>query len=58
VHFHEGNSDLRQNCSPKDENSLRQEESLSRLRYMIAFLIEKNEQMRQQLSAESHEERL
>jgi hypothetical protein len=57
MHFHEVNSDLLENDSPNFENSLRQQESLTRLQYMIAFLIEKNEQMRQQLSAESHDER-
>jgi hypothetical protein len=54
--FHEVNSELLGNDSTNAEQSLRQQESLTRLQYIIAFLIEKNEQMRQQISARSHEE--
>jgi hypothetical protein len=57
MQFHEVNSDLLGNDSLNAEHSLRQQESLTRLQYMIAFLIEKNEQMRQQLTARSREER-
>ena len=56
MHFHEANSDQQQNDPLNMENSLRQQESTTRLRYIIALLIEKNEQMRQQLSAKGHEE--
>jgi hypothetical protein len=57
MQFHKVNSDSLENDPLNAENSLRQQESLTRLQYMIAFLIEKNEKMRQQLSAKSHEER-
>jgi hypothetical protein len=57
MHFHDVNSDLLQDDSLNAENSQRQQESLTRLQYLIAFLTEKNEQMRQQLIAASHEER-
>ena len=57
MQFHEVNSDLLGNDSLNAEHGLRQQESLTRLQYMIAFLIEKNEQMRQQLTARSREER-
>jgi hypothetical protein len=56
MHFDEVNSDLLGNDSLNAEHSLRQQESLTRLQYMIAFLIEKNEQMRQEILARSHEE--
>ncbi|MGB6692082.1 MAG: hypothetical protein WBE76_29920 [Terracidiphilus sp.] len=57
MHFHEADSDVQHGDPPNAENSARQQESLTRLQYMIAFLIEKNEQMRQQLSAKSREDR-
>ena len=57
MHFNEVDSDLLRNDSINAENNLRQQESLTRLQYIIAFLMEKNEQLRQQLSAKSHEER-
>ena len=57
MHFHEANSNSLEHDPLNDENSLRQQESLTRLQYMIAFLIEKNEQMREQLSAKSREKR-
>ena len=56
MHFNEVDSDLLRNDSLNTENSLRQQESLARLQYIIAFLIEKNEQLRQQLSAKSYGE--
>jgi len=57
MHCHEVNSNSLANDSMDGEHSLHQQESLTRLQYIIAFLIEKNEQMRQQISARSHEER-
>lgn len=56
MHFNEVDSDLLRNDSLNTENSLRQQESLARLQYIIAFLIEKNEQLRQQLSAKGYGE--
>jgi hypothetical protein len=55
VYFHQANSDLLQHDPLDAENILRQQKSLTRLQYMIAFLIEKNERMRQEISARSHE---
>jgi hypothetical protein len=50
MHVHESGSESQQNDPLQVENSARQQESLTSLQYVIALLIEKNEQMRQQLS--------
>jgi len=56
MHFQEADSDLHGRDPLEVENGTHQQESLMRLQYMIAFLIEKNEQMRRELSAKSDQD--
>lgn len=55
--FDEVNADLFPFDPLNSENSLRQQETLTRLQCTIAFLIEKNEQLRQELTNKSSDKR-
>lgn len=55
MYFHDPGPDSNGNEQLLAENSARQQESLTRLQYIIAVLIEKNEQMRQQLASSQQE---
>jgi hypothetical protein len=53
MHFDEVNADLPPLDQSNSENSLRQQETMTRLQYTVAFLIEKNERLRQELTNKS-----
>ncbi len=57
MHFHDPGPESDMNERLLAENSERQQESLTRLQYIIAFLIEKNEQMRRELASVQQERR-
>ncbi|MGA2046452.1 MAG: hypothetical protein ABSG96_02115 [Terracidiphilus sp.] len=54
---HAMNSESGNNYHANSENDLHSHEGTSRLQYMIAYLLEKNEELRMQLKARDSEDK-